>query len=122
MPLATALKYGIYSEVLRVWREKRWETLGRIKNGKIEYRTQASYGEPAGGKIEPRFSPVTISKAQFVVYRSNDRKVLNRTFGKAIEQSTARIVEIEVTGNKSVDTNAQAPESPELDEEGNTNS
>ena len=76
-----ASRYGIYSGVLRVWREKRWETLARIKNGKIVYTTQPSYGKPAGGKIEFRFSPMTIAKVRFVVYRSNDRKVLNRTFG-----------------------------------------
>ena len=116
-----ASKYGIYSGLLRVWREKRWETLGRIKTGKIEYRTQASYGKPAGGKIEFRFSPMTITKVQFVVYRSNDRKVVDRTFGRVIEQSTARIVEIEVTGNESADTIAQTPEFPELDEEENPN-
>lgn len=56
-----ASKFGIYSGLLRVWRKKRWETLGRIKTGKIEYRTQASYGKPAGGKIEFRFSPMTIT-------------------------------------------------------------
>lgn len=113
-----ASKFGIYSGLLRVWREKRWETLGRIKTGKIEYRTQASYGKPAGGKIEFRFSPMKITKVQFVVYRSNDRKVVDRTFGSVIEKSTARIVEIEVTGNESADKISQPPESPELDTEG----
>ena len=114
-----ASRYGIYSGVLRVWREKRWETLARIKNGKIVYTTQPSYGKPAGGKIEFRFSPMTIAKVRFVVYRSNDRKVLNRTFGKAIEQSTARIVEIEVTGFESTDAIVETPEPPGLDTEEN---
>ena len=114
-----ASRYGIYSGVLRVWREKRWETLGRIKNGKIEYTTQASYGKPAGGKIEFRFSPMTITKVQFVVYRSNDRRVVERTFGGVIEMSTARIVEIEATGYESVDAIAEAPEPPGFDDEVN---
>ena len=98
-----ASTYGIYSGVLRIWREKRWETLGRIKKGKIEYRTQASYGKPAGGKIEFRFSPMTTAKVRLDVYRSNDRKIIRRTIGSGMEESTARIVEIEVTGNESVD-------------------
>ena len=114
-----ASRYGIYSGVLRVWREKRWETLGRIKKGKIEYRTQASYGKPAGGKIEFRFSPITIAKVRFDVYRSNDRKIVGRTFGIGIEESTARIVEIEVTGNESVDTIAEIQEFPSFDDEEN---
>lgn len=114
-----ASTYGIYSGVLRVWRGKRWETLGRIKKGKIEYRTQASYGTPAGGKIEFRFSPMTIAKVRLDVYRSNDRKIVRRTIGNGIEESTARIVEIEVTGNQSVDTFAEIQEFPSLDREEN---
>ena len=114
-----ASKYGIYSGVLRVWREKRWETIGRIKKGKIEYTTQASYGKPAGGKIEFRFSPMTIVKVQFVVYRSNDRKVVDRTFGMVTEKSTARIVEIEVTGHESTGAIAETTEPPSLDDEVN---
>lgn len=114
-----ASRYGIYSGVLRVWREKRWETLGRIKNGKIEYTTQASFGKAAGGKIEFRFSPMTIAKVRFVVYRSNDRKVVGRTFGMVTEKSTARIVEIEVTGYESVDSIAEAPKPSSLDNEVN---
>ncbi len=113
-----ASRYGIYSGILRIWREKRWETLGRIKKGKIEYRTQASYGKPAGGKIEFRFSPITIAKVRFDVYRSNDRKFVGRTFG-GMEESTARIVEIEVTGNESVDTIAEIQEFPSFDDEEN---
>ena len=110
-------RYGIYSGVLRVWRENRWETLGRIKNGKIEYTTSSSSRKPAGGKIEFRFSPINIAKVRFVVYRSNDRKVVGKTISTVTEKSTARIVEIEVTGSESVDKIAEAPKPRGLGDE-----
>ena len=60
-----------------------------------------------------------MQKVQFVVYRSNDRRVVERTFGGVIEMSTARIVEIEATGYESVDAIAEAPGLPGFDDEVN---
>ena len=53
------------------------------------------------------------------MYRSNDRRVVERTFGGVIEMSTARIVEIEATGYESVDAIAEAPGLPGFDDEVN---
>ena len=111
--LSPSSKYGIHEAGLQAYLDHGWMTLGLIKNGQVEYPTK-SVRYSAGNPIEFRFSPTTTDKVRFVVYRSNDRKVVGKEsvfsdrgggnvyggLGVAVvrEKSIARVVEIEITG------------------------
>ena len=120
-----ASRHGIREGALQVYWDYGWATVARVKNGKVEYPT-TSLRYPAGHRIQFRFSPKTTDRIRFVVYRSNDHKIVgkeafsNRRGGVSIggsrvaivkEKSTARIVEFEVTGFEfaAEDAEAQAP-------------
>jgi ketosteroid isomerase-like protein len=127
-----ASNYGVYEAALQAYLDYGWMTLGMVKNGKVEYPTK-SLRYPAGAQIEFKFAPTTTDKVRFVVYRSNDRKVVGkesifsdrrdgRVFGglgaaMTIEKSTARIVEIEITGFEFADASKAPGPTPPDDEE-----
>ena len=49
-----------------------------------------------------------------MVFRSNDRKVTDKTYSSTVEQNTARIIEVELTGYDTIDPAENKAES-ELD-------
>ena len=101
--ISPASRYGVYSGILRVWTDGRWETIARVKNGKIEYTKTSPFRSAAGGKIEFQFPIMPIGGVKFVVLRSNDRKSIEKRRSPDTEMSVARIIEIEVTGNETID-------------------
>lgn len=112
-----ASKYGIHSGALRVWTGGRWETVALVKNGKVEYTKANPIRSVAGGKIEFRFPMMSIGKVKFIILRSNDRKIAGKSLSTVTETSTARIVEIEVTGSESVEKVVEKPASDDSEEE-----
>lgn len=86
-----------------MWTDGRWETIARVKNGKIEYTKTNPFRSAAGGKIEFQFPIMPIGGVKFVVLRSNDRKIIEKRRSPDTEMSVARIIEIEVTGNETID-------------------
>jgi len=94
-------KYGIKEAWLQVWKEYGWTNVGEIQNGFITSKTLDR--KPAIGKIVFKFDPIKTDKVRLVVFQSNDVAVAGGgwTNTNKIENSVARIIEIEVTGIQS---------------------
>jgi hypothetical protein len=107
-------KYGIYEGNLQVWDDGSWKTIARVKNGKVEYLTTTAGRTVAKGRIVLRFQPILTNMARVMVFRSNDRKVTDKTYSSTVEQNTARIIEVELTGYDTIDPAENKAES-ELD-------
>ena len=115
-----ASKYGVHSGALRVWSGGRWETIALVKNGKLEYTKTNPIRAVAGGKMEFRFPMMSIGRVKFIVLRSNDRKIAGKSMSTVTEMSTARIIEIEVTGSESIDEVVEKPDLDDSEDELNT--
>ena len=59
---------------------------------------------------------MSIGKVKFIILRSNDRKIAGKSLSTVTETSTARIVEIEVTGSESVEKVVEKPASDDSEE------
>ena len=111
-----ASKFGIYEGNFQIWDKDNWKTIAKVKNGKVEYLTTTAGRTEAKGRILLRFQPILTNMARVMVFRSNDRKVIDKTYSSTIEENTARIVEIEITGYDTFDPNTQSSKSQEEDE------
>ena len=111
-----ASKFGIYEGNFQIWDDGNWKTIAKVKNGKVEYLTTTAGRTEAKGRILLRFQPIITNMARVMIFRSNDRKVIDKTYSSTIEENTARIVEIEITGYDTFDPATQASKNQEEDE------
>ncbi len=95
------VRYGLGEVLIQGWDRTRWLNLAQVKDGFIYYPTRS---KPEQGQYEFTFVPIETDQIRVFILRGDKKSMrkLQTGGGQHVEEHWARIVEIEVTGDETL--------------------